>query len=61
MQIAVKHLSPVKGTEEEEGEEKKMRVNRMMKVKRNLIFCMILVLVCLATKMTHHLKKHFRL
>jgi len=43
--------------------KRKMKVKRKRKtkVKRNLIFSMILVLVCLATKMRHHLKKHFRL
>ena len=41
--------------------KRKKKVRRKVKSKkRNLIFCVILVLVYMATKMRHHLKKHFR-
>ena len=63
MQNAVKHLSPVKDKEEEEGEkeEEEGEEEEGEEESHNLIFCLILVLVCMATKRRHHLKQHFSL
>jgi len=57
MQNAVKYLSPVTDEKKKKKIHKKVKVKRKLKIK-NLIFYLILVLVCMDMRTRQHFKKY---